>query len=312
MKCMDCVSVCPENALYFGFGKPAVGKRRKRDRGSIGAGDVVVFLAVLGFATWWITLWDEPVPIPKWFAALTGAALAFAFVRASRGNREFDFTRGEELAMAAIFLLSSQLAFRRLYGVVPHLLAIGLGALTALAAILVWRLVRGRDLRVQHHVVREAGRLTRKGKLIAAGCVAWFAFGAHSALIHHETDAAQELVNAASRLPHAERGELLAASRARIAFVDRWGLADNHNIRFLDGQIAFSLGRFDHAARHLERAVELNPQDRGAWFTLADTYFFWRKPEQAAAVLGRLLEHNPGDAEARSRLDSLRSGSTGR
>jgi Flp pilus assembly protein TadD/ferredoxin len=27
MKCMDCVSVCPTNALYFGFGRPAVGAK---------------------------------------------------------------------------------------------------------------------------------------------------------------------------------------------------------------------------------------------------------------------------------------------
>ncbi len=28
MKCMDCISVCPNDALYFGFGKPAVGVKK--------------------------------------------------------------------------------------------------------------------------------------------------------------------------------------------------------------------------------------------------------------------------------------------
>jgi polyferredoxin len=32
MKCMDCVSVCPNQALYFGFGKPTVAGRHRSRR----------------------------------------------------------------------------------------------------------------------------------------------------------------------------------------------------------------------------------------------------------------------------------------
>tara|TARA_R110002072_G_scaffold228862_1_gene386107 strand:+ start:14600 stop:16912 length:2313 start_codon:yes stop_codon:yes gene_type:complete len=31
MKCMDCISVCPKDALYFGFGKPSLGAKPRRE-----------------------------------------------------------------------------------------------------------------------------------------------------------------------------------------------------------------------------------------------------------------------------------------
>ncbi len=101
LKCMDCVSVCPKDALYFGFGKPALfampksaeGRKQKRAR------------------DWWkLTRWTNY----KWAEELLIAALFLAALFAFRGlynSLPFLFS----LAFAGLFAYLVVQALRLLY-----------------------------------------------------------------------------------------------------------------------------------------------------------------------------------------------------
>lgn len=143
MKCLDCVSACPTDALSFGFGPSRASALKSRD-----------------------------AKAPKSPA------------------RHFDFTWPEELAMAVVFLATTVLCFRRLYGLVPDLLAVTLGVVAALASVVAWRLFVRRDLVVQHTRLKRDGRLTARGRFASLGLVLGAAFVVQSGLARwHDTSA---------------------------------------------------------------------------------------------------------------------------
>src|SRR5207249_10248147 len=63
MKCMDCISVCPNDALYFGFGKPAIAtpKSIKKSYSLTWPEEIVGAIAFLGS---FLAVWDVYLLVP--------------------------------------------------------------------------------------------------------------------------------------------------------------------------------------------------------------------------------------------------------
>lgn len=77
MKCMDCVSVCPNDALYFGFGKPAIAVKKDSGRNySLTWLEEIGLMAIFFFSLF--AVWDVYQLVPMLMAI--GIAIVSAFI----------------------------------------------------------------------------------------------------------------------------------------------------------------------------------------------------------------------------------------
>jgi polyferredoxin/tetratricopeptide (TPR) repeat protein len=91
MKCMDCVSVCPNDALYFGFGKPAgaIGKSVSKNYSLTWPEEA---LAAAVFATSFVAVWDVYQLVPMLMALGVAAVTTFLVLRTLRILRSADLS----------------------------------------------------------------------------------------------------------------------------------------------------------------------------------------------------------------------------
>lgn len=170
MKCLDCVTVCPKEALYFGF----VPKTTPRVPLSPAKRKSVSWVSRLPWLQRWAILsvalylglallFHESWSALGWFVA-AGLAIGLGAL-VSQAPSELSI--GQELLAGAAFL-ASLITFRGLYEI-PFLMSLGLSAILAFAALTGWRLVSTANVRFQNHSLKRGGRLTRAGRTFVGG-----------------------------------------------------------------------------------------------------------------------------------------------
>ena len=91
MKCMDCISVCPNDALYFGFGKPtiAVSQSLRKSYSLTWPEEIVGALVFLGS---YLAVWDVYQLVPMLMALGSATITTFLFLRTWRLFRAKDLS----------------------------------------------------------------------------------------------------------------------------------------------------------------------------------------------------------------------------
>jgi polyferredoxin len=205
MKCLDCVSVCPKDALYIGLA------------------------------------------MPKPFA-----------VSQQRIQARADFTWPEEILLATVAFASAQWVFRGAWfgEGVPLLMAVGLGVITAIALLLLVRLLRRPEVMFQHTALKRAGKFTKAGRWSLAGLALWLTFTGYTAYVERHRAAVHPIARDA--IQRSFQGPASAALGEALGAVDRYrDLAwfDDPLLEEVRGLLLGGLGRHADAERQLLAAL---------------------------------------------------------
>jgi Flp pilus assembly protein TadD/polyferredoxin len=234
-------------------------------------------------------------------------------LRPARRRLRYDFTWGEELLIAAVFV-GSLAIFRGLYGIVPFLLALAVGAILAYGAVVLLRLRRRENVRLNGHQLKLKGRITRPGIVYTVLAIALATFAAHSGVIrYHEVRARRALTAATTTFEHGgDPAAIRAASRdalRSLSLCAGWSplTAPDHERRVASA--SWGVGDVAGAEHAWRRAIERSPRDLASRMDLAASLLQRGRIDAAEPLLRELCAVPPrsGDdsrlhAAARSNL----------
>lgn len=277
MKCMDCIDVCPNHALYFGFGKPtAMGPKslEKRPR-----------------RTFDFT-WSEEI----------GMALVWSVVL-------LILVGPHEILLLALGWEPRPGLFSSLYTRCPLLMSLGISVICTFLVFTTVRLFYVPNVRLNPLMLRRGGRVTVSGYAFLGVMALLIAFLGHSAFLQYHTwrgnayfAEAERLDARAGRERNPETEAAVERSLAHLSLAERWGLIGVANVENKLGSIYYYQDKADLCEQRLRRALEIHPKHDDANSQLVDLYQRQDRRDDALRHLGEWLRVDPGAREAPARL----------
>lgn len=271
MKCLDCVSVCPKDALYVGFGAPAIVTKPRvqvkavpgetrwgtlLDHGLMAGFFAGSFALLLGFDEDLSRIPDAGILI----TVLAALSLAVAAIFRGKARRKREYSRTEEAALGGVFLLAMY-AFRGFHDWVPLLFALGLSSILAYVTVQALRVAYRSDVKIQRHVLLSAGRWKGAGTVFAVALLPIGGVWTYAGWSRHELRSSYE-----------------------------------------DGVREAQAGRFDPAIERLRRTVEIDPGYRDARSKLGSLLCDVGRIDEGIAEFEAVVARHPEAAEARALL----------
>ncbi|MCA9244898.1 MAG: tetratricopeptide repeat protein, partial [Phycisphaerales bacterium] len=341
MKCLDCVDVCPNDALYVGIGAPAMltrsrvegivkpratrhgAARAQAGNGAWAALSLFIFACFIVFAGF--DRHFTTFPLLEWanIAVMTGLAILLAWMFAGRSERKQDLSLAEDVVFAGLFLIA-MLIFRGLYDLVAFLFAMGLAAVIAYVWLHVWLMLRRENLTFHHWRLKRGGSIQRAGWAFLAANAVFGVFALHSAAVQFYSIRAMGLRGAidaryAADPADPELPNLVDRGLRSAEFVENWSLA-----RFVDSKAGmFWLpetvrkhrlnsqwltrwhglrGETDVVEKRLRNQIALDPNWADGRVSLGLTLATEGKLDEARDVLHDGLKHAPDHALLRQNL----------